>query len=63
MNSSFPKRVKRYSRKIACYANSKYKDCVLFGKEFFTCVYMHIFMKTLFQTCHWHCNIDFWIGA
>ena len=31
-------------------------------------VYMYIFMKSFFpnrdlRNCHYHCNLDFWIGA
>ena len=147
MKSSFPKRVKCYSRKWSRNANIRFKDCVLvksfciclfvyictcksffpkrhkrhskkmgfkcqckakemcFGKELFIYIYiyMHIFAhfyeeffpnlafalvtrflhwrlscfekelftylwRTLFPkhdlwTWHWHCNIDFWIGA
>ena len=67
LKSSFPKRVECNSTKWACKPSAKFKDCV-FGKEFFTCVYMYIFMKNSFSKHNlrawlWHCNIDFGIGA
>ena len=66
MNNSFPKRVKRHSRKWVCNANTKF-DYYLLGKSFShmnKCLYVNIFMKRSFpkydlRTWHCHCNIDF----
>ena len=69
MKSSFPKRSKRHSRKRACNANAKFKDCVLVKtfSHMYIWVYIYICMKSTFpkdylRTWHWHCNIEFSIG-
>ena len=68
--SSFPKRVKRLSRKGVCDANAKFIDYVLEKNSLHMniCVYMYIFMKSSFskhdlQNLYWNCNLDFFIGA
>ena len=50
LKSSFPKHVKRHSRKRASNANAKFKDCVLVRSfsHMCICVHVHIFMKSSF---------------
>ena len=70
MKSSFPKCNKHHSKRWNSYDNVKFIDYVL--KKSFShinvCTYMYIYLKSSFPkhhiwTCHWHCNLDFWIGT
>ena len=71
MKSSFPKPDKCHSKNNGLAMSiPKYIDYVLEEsfQHLYTCVYMCIFIKSSFpkhnlQTWHWHCKLDFWIGA
>ena len=58
--SSFPKRIKRHSRKWACNSNTRFK-ILYFGKELFTCVYIciyvYIYEELFFSPKTWSPNL------
>ena len=69
MKSSFPKRVKRQSKKYSCNGNAKLGDHDLEKSSSLICAHVHIysyvkssFLKDNNQTWHWHCKPFFGIA-
>ena len=50
MKNSFPKRIKRHYRKLACNTSAKFKDCALVNRSVYTLIYKQIYEELFSKT-------------